>query len=136
MNISDEALWALVSAVVTGVILRLLGWWAEKNQAGDAVDEARRTEFQHSIQAELEDIRDENKKYKSESDEYRQLYFEALERLHSGGSVKDVIESLKRIESKSETTQALLAQHLRDGDAKSVANNMLDNLEVHEPDKD
>jgi len=115
LNVSNEALWALISAIVTGVVLRIVGWWAEKNQAGDAADEVRRNEFQHSIQTELEDIRDENKKYKSESDQYRQMYFEALERLHAGGSVKEVVETLKRIESQTQTTHSLFAQHLRDG---------------------
>lgn len=115
MNVSNEAVWALISAIVTGVILRIVGWWAEKNQQGEIAEEARRNTFQTSMQTELEDIRDENKKFKDESDQYRQQYFEALERLHSGGSVKEVVETLKTIEAKIERVNLLLAQHLRDG---------------------
>jgi hypothetical protein len=115
MNVSDEALWSSLSAIIVGVILTLAGKWVSKSNQEDQQQENRRTAFNAAVQHELEDVRDETKKYKEESDQYRQKYFEALERLHAGGSVKEVVDTLKKIDADVQRVNLLLAQHLRDG---------------------
>ena len=115
MNVGDEAIWSTVSAIIVGIILTVAGKWVGRSTQEDQQEEDRRKEFQSAVQRELEDVRDENRQNREESEHYRVLYFEALERLHSGGSVKEVVETLKSIEAKVERVNLLLAQHLRDG---------------------
>jgi hypothetical protein len=111
MNISSEALWATISSVVTGVILLLMGRFVSSPDRAGAEEQ----QFHKSIQEELHDVRDESARNRDDADKYRVMYYEALDNLHEGGSVKDVLETLNSLDARSARVELLLAQHLRDG---------------------
>lgn len=91
MQIGDEVIWSAVSAIVVGLTLKSSEFFmsrkageADEEAARKAAEEARANEkmnrFHDTVEDEVVALREEVRKLKEESDNYRRQYFELLER--------------------------------------------------------
>lgn len=84
MNISDEVIIASISSVVVAAVLKTIDFFMGRESREDEAEQQTISEYHRSMHEELMALREENHRLREESDKYRMLYLELLEKLRTG----------------------------------------------------
>lgn len=84
MNVSDEVVIATISSIVVAAILKSMDFFIGKDKQSDDQEHQTLTEYHKAMQADVARLTEENRRLREESDKYRMLYLELLEKLRTG----------------------------------------------------
>ena len=84
MNISDEVIIASVSSIVVAAILKTIDFFMGRESREDEAEQQNISEYHKSMQAEVARLTEENRRLREESDKYRTLYLDLLEKIRTG----------------------------------------------------
>jgi Mg2+ and Co2+ transporter CorA len=79
-----------ISALAMGIILKYIDYSAGKSSREDQQVEDRIMAYHDSLQREVERLTDENHKLREESDRYRTLYLEQIEKNYRHTRQEDI----------------------------------------------
>lgn len=80
MQIGDEVIWSAVSAIVVGLTLKSSEFFMNRKSGEQKAREDRLSHYQESVEGDVEELRAENRLLRAESDKYRLMYYDLLDK--------------------------------------------------------
>jgi hypothetical protein len=79
MQVGDEVIWSTVGAIIVGITLKSIEFFINRKNSDSAFENQRIKDYHDSVEEELQELRNENRKLRVEADEYRRKYLDLLE---------------------------------------------------------